>query len=367
MATTSFPADAGDWKGRFIYDLAASLGGNRGIRIGLWGPPGDLPPRVATANSPADAAWLKRMSDAGGIAHLLRTRPVSGLVHAAGIRSRLRNACRRRAFDIYHMNWLQLALGLPDDGRPAYVSVLGSDYGLLRLPGVTQLLRRAFARRHTLLAPNAEWMAPRLQREFGDVARVVANPFGVSPFWFEVTRDPVTPAEWLVVSRVTRAKLGRLLDWGSGLFGKDRRLVLLGPMQESIDLPDWVDYRGSTDPQALAKKWFPRATGLLTLSQHHEGRPQVMIEALAAGLPVVATRLPAHLDLLEDNETGWLVGSSQALTRALEAAEQPEVSLRVGETARQRTRKRIGTWDDHAARCVTAYHALLETGSCRAG
>jgi hypothetical protein len=36
------------------------------------------------------------------------------------------------------------------DGRPVYVAVLGSDFGLLRLPGMRQLLRRAIRHCGTL-------------------------------------------------------------------------------------------------------------------------------------------------------------------------------------------------------------------------
>jgi hypothetical protein len=299
------------------------------------------------------------MSEAGGIAHLLRTRPGSGLVHAAGIRSRLRNACRRGAVDLYHMNWLQLALGLPDDGRPAYVSVLGSDYGLLRLPGVTRLLRRVFARRRTLLAPNAGWMAAGLQKRFGDLAEIRPNPFGVMADWFEVQRVSQATREWLVVSRITRNKLGDLPEWGAGLFGEQRRLRLLGPMQEQLTLPPWIGHEGATNPTTLRDRWFPPAAGLLTLSRHDEGRPQVIIEAMAAGLPVIASRIPAHADLIRDRETGWLVDSREGLIEALREAEQPDIAAKVGAAARDWIRGRIGTWDDCAARCVAAYRDLL--------
>ena len=365
MATTSFPSDASDWKGRFIFDLAAALSEDESLSINLWGPPGLLPTRVSTANSTSDSAWLERMSEAGGIAHMLRKRPVNGLIHASGIQSRLRGACRRTDADLYHINWLQLALGLPADSRPAYVSVLGSDYGLLRLPGMTRLLRRTFARRPTMLAPNADWMKADLEGRFGGVAEVRPNPFGVLTGWFEVDRAPKPSPEWLVVSRITRRKLGSLPDWGNGLFGNRRTLRLLGPMQESISLPRWVKHEGSTDPGALRQRWFPRSTGLLTLSRHDEGRPQVMIEAMAAGLPVIASRIPAHEDLIRHGETGWLVDNREELAEALLQAEDPAVANEVGGRARAWVHQKMGTWDDYASRCVIAYRDLLNTGSRR--
>ena len=359
MATTSYPSNATDWKGQFIHQLAAALDQTGRVQLALWGPPGELPGGVRTANSAQDADWLRAMADIGGIAHALRTNPIRGLLIARGLLSRLRAACRRHSPHLYHVNWLQLTLGLPDDQRPAYVSVLGSDFGLLRVPGISALLRRAFARRPTLLAPNAGWMAAALAERFGDLARVEPNPFGVASQWFELSRAPSMPHEWLVVSRITRKKLGDLPGWGAGLFGVERRLELLGPAQQEISLPDWIERHGATDPDGLRNHWFPRAAGLLTLSRHDEGRPQVLIEAMAAGLPVIASRIPAHADLVRHGETGWLVDSRDELAEALRQAEDPSIGPMIGAAARTWVRERIGTWDDTARRCIAAYDTLL--------
>jgi glycosyltransferase involved in cell wall biosynthesis len=244
--------------------------------------------------------------------------------------------------------------------------VLGSDFGLLRMPGMTGMLRRAFARRRTFLAPNADWMAARLEANFGGVADIRPNPFGVSPDWFDVPRKPSDSRDWLVVSRVTRRKLGDLTEWGEGLFGETRRLRLLGPMQEQLPLPRWIEYGGSTDPGALRGRWLPHAAGLLTLSRHDEGRPQIMIEAMAAGLPVIASAITAHVDLVRHAETGWLVDSRQALVEALAQAETPSIARDVGQRAQTWIREHIGTWDEYAHRCIDAYRELLQPESVNA-
>ncbi|MGB5560862.1 MAG: hypothetical protein WBN02_00960, partial [Sedimenticolaceae bacterium] len=85
MATTSYPRDEADWKGRFIYELAGSLDQTGRARVRLWGPPGDLPGGVISANSAGDSVWLQQMAERGGIAHLLRRSPLSGLLSARGI------------------------------------------------------------------------------------------------------------------------------------------------------------------------------------------------------------------------------------------------------------------------------------------
>lgn len=361
MSSTSYPADRQDWRGRFIANLAAALAERSDISLALWAPPGELPAAVTPACTPADRAWLAGLARQGGIAHLLRTRRLLALGSALTLLGRLAGAYRRQAADVVHANWLQNALPLWGSRTPALITVLGSDFGLLRLPGMRTLLRAVLRQRRAILAPNADWMRPQLQALFGDLAEVRPIPFGVDAQWFAVARQP--PADtrhWLAVTRLTANKIGHLFDWGDGLFGAGRQLHLFGPMQETLALPAWVNYHGPTHPAELLQTWFPKACGLITLSRHDEGRPQVMLEAMAAGLPVLASDLPAHRDMVRHRATGWLAANSEEVRQGLDWLEAPADNLRAGRAARDWVRQSVGSWDDCAARYAAAYRDLLE-------
>lgn len=360
MTSTSYPRNTQDWRGRFIYNLCAALGRSPQLQLALWAPPGDLPSGVRGVAPKPDQQWLRHLSQQGGIAHLLRRNKPAALIAALGLLRRLHQVYRRESADVVHVNWLQNALPLWGRRVPAVVSVLGADFGLLRLPGMTALLRSVFRQRRTILAPNAEWMVPELECRFGDVARVHAVPFGIDVAWYGLQRQPdfSEPKRWLVVTRVTRAKIGDLFEWGEGLFDGSRELHLFGPMQEELALPAWVKYHGPTHPAELQNRWFAQATGLLTLSRHDEGRPQVMLEAMAAGLPIVASDQPAHRDFLQHDHTGVLVGSAEALRRAIDQLEEPQANAAMGEAARRWARESVGTWDDCAQRFYILYQGL---------
>ncbi|UUZ69988.1 glycosyltransferase [Polaromonas sp. P2-4] len=239
MSSTSYPESPQDWRGRFIANLAAALAQRDDVTLSLWAPPGELPADVAAVTTPSDALWLGRLSQQGGIAHLLRTRRALAVGTILVLLMRLGRAYRRQPADVAHVNWLQNALPLWGTTTPALITVLGTDFGLLRLPGMKMLLRTVLRQRRAILAPNADWMRPALEQAFGDLAEIRPIAFGVDDPWFEVVRrQPLDKARhWLAVTRLTKNKIGDLFNWGDGLFGEERQLHLFGPMQEKVELP----------------------------------------------------------------------------------------------------------------------------------
>lgn len=360
MTSTSYPTDAGDWRGVFIRHLAAAIGRRTDASLRLWAPPGELPTEVSYAATPEEAAWLRKLMEAGGISHLMRSAGWRAAGQPVRLLHMLRQCYRREtATDLYHVNWLQSALPLPRDGKPAVISVLGNDLNLLRLPFMRSLLRRSMRGRRVALCPNAEWMVPILEKAFGDLALVIPVSFGIDQRWYDIARQPADPARWIAVTRLTANKLGPLVEWSKPLFeGKSRELHLIGPMQETVSLPPWIHYHGAASADELATRWFPMARGLITLSRHAEGRPQTMLEALASGLPIIASDMPAHASIVEHAETGFLCDSPATYAAAIDALENDDTQARISTNARVWARQMFGTWDDAATRYANVYARL---------
>jgi glycosyltransferase involved in cell wall biosynthesis len=85
-----------------------------------------------------------------------------------------------------------------------------------------------------------------------------------------------------------------------------------------------------------------------------------MLEAMAAGLPIIASQLPAHCEIVQHGKTGMLVDSPQALQDALSRLSVGEANQSMGRAARSWIFEHIGTWNDCAARYVSAYRTLME-------
>jgi glycosyltransferase involved in cell wall biosynthesis len=97
------------------------------------------------------------------------------------------------------------------------------------------------------------------------------------------------------------------------------------------------------------------AADVFALPSHREGTPNVVLEALASGCPVVATRVGGIPDVVAEGSTGLLVpaGSAPDLARALSAA------LARTWSAEAVAASAPASWDESGARL----HALLAVAS----
>ncbi len=92
---------------------------------------------------------------------------------------------------------------------------------------------------------------------------------------------------------------------------------------------------------------IPRITSALdiaVLASHYEGMGRVILEAMAAGLPVVATRVGGIPDLVVEQETGLLVDSQspeQLAQAIISLAHDPELRDSMGSRGRQRVDSRF--------------------------
>ena len=361
MTATSYPLHEDDWQGLFIRKIADAMAESPVVDLSLWAPDGPRHADVGYACSVSDAKWLGELAQRGGIAHMLRTHPLAGVALGGGLLKRLRALYKARIddVDIYHINWLQNALPLYGLNAKAVITVLGTDFKLLKLPGVVSLLRRVMKTNRCVLAPNAAWMKQPLQQWFGDVATVAPVNFGIDESWYQLSCPPPGPtSHWLSVLRVTEDKIGRLFEWGEEIFSQDRQLHLIGPNQDNLEIPAWVKYHGSATARELAEKWYPMCSGFITLSEHSEGKPQVLLETMAAGMPIIASKIPAHEEVVSPGEHGYLVSSTLEFQRALAQLSDSAVHRRLSENCRQASYQEYGIWSDCLDRYLELYGML---------
>jgi glycosyltransferase involved in cell wall biosynthesis len=80
-----------------------------------------------------------------------------------------------------------------------------------------------------------------------------------------------------------------------------------------------------------------QGSDLFVMPSLYEGHPKALLEAMASGLPIVATDTPGIRELVRHGETGWLCGTDTASIRAAiqHVAADPTLRARLGAAARE--------------------------------
>jgi len=101
---------------------------------------------------------------------------------------------------------------------------------------------------------------------------------------------------------------------------------------------------------------------MLALPSHSEGSPNVVLEAMAAGLPIAATIVGGVPEILEHGKTGLLTpsGDPEAMAAALrELLTQAELGNRLGESARAESNRNY-TLESYTRKLVGFYKDTLQ-------
>ncbi|MEW6235137.1 MAG: glycosyltransferase [Candidatus Omnitrophota bacterium] len=125
------------------------------------------------------------------------------------------------------------------------------------------------------------------------------------------------------------------------------RLVIVGEGPEQARLERIARQKGVEDAVCIAGytpdvKPYLAAFDLFVCSSHSEGVPNSVLEAMAIGLPVIATKVGGMESIIEDRREGTLIppGEVGALANALHVwLHRREEYIRMGELARARIRR----------------------------
>lgn len=217
---------------------------------------------------------------------------------------------------------------------------------------VESLLERRHVRQVDRVVTSSAYSAGRIAEEYGVPASriaVVPEPIDLSRWrraFEEAPELPRSGSSILCVAHLyPRKNVATLLAAMTRLPGSARlRVVGTGPdltrlerRRRELGLGERVEFLGHVDFARLAGEY--RRADVFCLPSRQEGFGIVFLEAMAAGLPIVAARASAVPEVVTDGESGILVGpdSPDELAAALDRLlSNPEERRRLGETGRRR-------------------------------
>jgi glycosyltransferase involved in cell wall biosynthesis len=200
-------------------------------------------------------------------------------------------------------------------------------------------------------------LSQHTRRQVADIARrtwVVPN--AVEASFFEVKAHPLpgAPPRILCVARVCALKNQNALIRALDPVAAQRKFELsfCGPVSESeaygreflslVQARPWCVHHGLTQREEL--QGLLRQSSLLVLPTLEDNCPMVVLEAMAAGVPVVAARVGGVPDLIEEGRTGFLCDPLNAASMAgavEKVLANPAAAAEVARQAQQRARERF--------------------------
>ena len=392
LLTTSFPRYEGDIPGNFVLGFARALLAE-GHQVHV------LAPEPAAAEPPPDfsplaLSWvpylrpraLERTFYGAGVPDNLRRDPLAFLGLAPFSLNLAAHAARRvSAWDALVSHWAlpcALVAGSLRGARPHLAVLHSADVSLLeRLPGRRALARRVLHGASDLLFSSRDLrgrfvrlLDPLERAEHG--ARMHVCAMGIDAAQAPLTDEARAALRaGLGLHRFTLLSVSRLVPI-KGLVHAieamaelpDAELVIAGDGPERAALEQKARARAARvrfvgEVRGAEKaRWFaaadvfvmpstPRASG------RTEGAPTSLLEAMQAGLPVIASRVGGTPDLVEPGVSGALVspGRGGEIARAARELEQaPAQRRRMGAQARKTAQEyEWSTLGPHFSRLLT--------------
>ena len=93
-----------------------------------------------------------------------------------------------------------------------------------------------------------------------------------------------------------------------------------------------------------------------------EGRPNVILEAFACEVPVVATNVGGVPELMIDGKTGYIVPAKNPIVlseKVNKLLRDRDVRIKMGKFGRKTIIQRGLTWETHAKKTIKIYSKIL--------
>jgi glycosyltransferase involved in cell wall biosynthesis len=381
IITTSYPLTAESTSGIFICRLVNNLPAD--IRCKIVTP---CPNFAVTAKTDSDTKiqcfryaprqWQLLAHQPGGIPVAMRKRRGLLLLLPWMLLS-MQIACIRsgRHADLIHANWSLngVIAGIAGrlTGTPVITTLRGSDVERLAQSSISRLLLRWCLQLSDRTVTVSNAIKDQVCERFPQYReKIVTIPNGVGDEFLRIPGhqpdDSIALSITSIGSLIPRKCTDTLIRAAARVSHKtDIRLNIIGagPELEALHtLSRQVATKGLTInfPGSIAPDEIPdqlASTDIFVLASRFEGRPNVILEAMAAGKAIIAADIDGVRELISHEKTGLLftAGNQNSLTKQLSRlCSDFELRIRLGRTAKTFILENRLTWKH----CAYEYGAL---------
>jgi glycosyltransferase involved in cell wall biosynthesis len=378
--STSYPLRPDSVSGIFVHNLYKAMADSWSIELLCPDdnrPSGGVMDGITVVPVRYMPKKLQTLGGAGGILPSLKTSPIKLLLLPLLLASLLiQTLIKARKADVIHANWaicgIIAAVAGKFSGKKVVLTLRGSDVEKSRSSAVFKWQLQLALAGADFIVCISESMKNDLLRAYPNYVDKIGYCLnGVDSVFFasqSAAIDPDGSLQILAVGALIPVKGFDVLLKALHLLPMDTHYVLTivgeGPerpalqarikhygLEEKVILKSELPYRDI--PEIMA------SSDLFVLSSRAEGRPNVVVEAIASGLPVVSSDLPGVHGLVKPGLNGWLfeVGNAQALSlRILQALENKKNLRLMGQSGREAIRAHSG-WP-----ATAGYYSKLFTG-----
>lgn len=169
------------------------------------------------------------------------------------------------------------------------------------------------------------------------------------------------------IGRLTREKGADLVAEAAAAAGLTALFVGTGPLEAELAGRPGVEMLGWQAPEVAQDVLRRRARALAAPSRWFETGPLTVYEALAAGIPVVASERAGASEKVRNGETGFVVAPEvDALAGAFRALRDDALAARLGRAAQARFEAAPMGLDAHARTLSELYGRVLREAACAA-
>jgi len=385
VLTTSFPLEPQSASGIFIYRLIQQFPANISTTVITPAAQGVVDHVLGEQIDVRTFRYAPRRFELlahnpGGIAVALKNNSWLYLLIPTFLFSAFINCVRFGARSkIIHANWSINGIIAGLVGKilhtPVITTLRGEDVRRAKKHGLDRWLLRICLVLSTRVVVVSQAMKQWLYSEFPSVKkRVNFIPNGIEDVFLDVhnrrkqsdgilrvlTVGSLIPHKG--VDQIIQAMAGA--DNRENLFlsivGTGPEAEALRQMVNDLGLARNVRFVGQVAPSDIPSTLV--GADIFVLASHSEGRPNVILEAMAAGLPIIASNIDGTNELVKHNETGLLFtdGSIKELSFLLDSLSKDAQRWReLGNNARRFILKEDMSWTRTASRYSELYASLI--------